>query len=365
MLIVHVVHNASTGGIAAVVRNLVSEQEKAGLKTAMVTCSKNMPILREWIAANGLNTRLYTIESFREKRPTIWGEISRQNMRRIAKDFPGEKTVYHVHNPLTIGLFCTVKAPLICTLHTHLYTSNVLRNKLFIATLHRILRMGGHLVGVSRHTAEYYSEKIGGKPVRHVLNGVEDLARGENRYIEDNGRLHIGFAGCLDAPKGWKYLAGAFTSLPAEIRAKADLYLAGEPNPADVDDLKACLEQNKDIHHLGYIYDARTAFMPYLDLLVLPSVSEAQPMVLLEAFQSSTAICATPVGGIPEVLREGENGFFISRDNQDIAQKLQRMIENPALCASMGKNARNFYENNGTSGHMARRYLEIYEEISR
>lgn len=364
MLIVHVAHNSLTGGVSSVVRNLIAEQEKSGFHTALVTYDGYASAARTWVDANGYSTKVYPIERFRAKHPTIWGEISGKTMRKIRRDFPDETIVYHMHNPLSIGLFCRVKAPMVMSIHILLHGSNKLYNRLFLHLLRRTMRMGGVLVAVSEYCARDFSKKLGGKAVRTVLNGVVDLPRAENRCVADNGRVHIGFASYMDDLKGWEFLADAFTRLPPSTRAKADLYFAGPVDPADEQTLQNYLAQNDDIHHMDYIYDARVAFIPYLDILALPSRSESQGMVLLEAFQAGVPVCATSVGGIPEVLEDGKNGLFITRDGADIAQKLQVLIENPQLREEMGRNGRSFYENHGTSQHMAEGYRKIYEEIT-
>lgn len=364
MLIVHVAHDSLTGGIASVARNLIAEQEKSGFHTALVTCKRYVSAARTWIDANGYSTKVYPIEHFRTLRPTIWGEITGRTVRKIERDFPDETIVYHLHNPLSIGLFCRLKAPMLMSIHTPLRGPRKLYKRIFLCSLRRVLRMGGVLVAVSAYSARDYSQKLGGKEVRSVLNGVVDLPKAENRYIADNGRVHIGFAAYMDELKGWGFLADAFTRLPPVTRAKADLYFAGQVDPADEQTLQNYLEQNDDIHHVGYIHDARFAFVPHLDILVLPSRSENQPMVLLEAFQAGVPVCATTVDGIPEVLEDGKNGLFITRDGADIAQKLQILIENPQLREEMGRNGRIFYENHGTSQHMAEGYRKIYEEIT-
>jgi len=207
LVIVHIVHGTVFGGVASVVRNLVAEQEKMGLKTAIVSHDTHPELLREWISSHGYKTRVYAVEPFRAKRPTIWGELSGKNLRRIRNDFPGEKIVCHFHNPLTVGFFTPLRRPMVCTLHTLLNSGNPLRRGLFLATLHRFMLHGGKPVGVSRFVAEYYAEKLGKKALAHVLNGVEDLPREESRHVENNGRFHIGAVGYMDDLKGWKYLA--------------------------------------------------------------------------------------------------------------------------------------------------------------
>jgi glycosyltransferase involved in cell wall biosynthesis len=55
-------------------------------------------------------------------------------------------------------------------------------------------------------------------------------------------------------------------------------------------------------------------FLLSLDLLIVPSTAEGIPTVILEAMARGIPSLATPVGGIPEIIRHGDNGFLLSRE---------------------------------------------------
>lgn len=63
------------------------------------------------------------------------------------------------------------------------------------------------------------------------------------------------------------------------------------------------------------------------DVLVLPSAYEAYPLVVLEALACGVPVIATPVGCVPEVIRDGINGFVTTGDNTDIATQLARLAQ--------------------------------------
>ncbi len=74
------------------------------------------------------------------------------------------------------------------------------------------------------------------------------------------------------------------------------------------------------------------------DVLVLPSRQESLPNVLLEAFACSLPVVCTSVGGMPEMVRDGVNGFLRpSEDAPGLAEAVARLAEDPLLRLRMGR----------------------------
>lgn len=79
------------------------------------------------------------------------------------------------------------------------------------------------------------------------------------------------------------------------------------------------------------------ALLAAADLFVLPSVSEGMPISILEAMAAGRAVVATRVGGVPELIEEGQTGLVVpARDAGALAEALDRLIADPALRARMG-----------------------------
>ncbi len=78
-----------------------------------------------------------------------------------------------------------------------------------------------------------------------------------------------------------------------------------------------------------------------IDILVMPSISEGLPLVLLEAMALGIPVVATSVGGIPEVITDGVNGFLCHPDNVTcLSAKLARLIDSRDLRALVGSAGR-------------------------
>jgi len=98
------------------------------------------------------------------------------------------------------------------------------------------------------------------------------------------------------------------------------------------------------------------------DLFVFPTIWEGCPMVCLEAMASGLPILATKVGGVEDYLRDGYNGFFITRDPGDVVEKVNMVLSDENLRRSLGENARKTAEKFDWS-RIADKYIEVCESL--
>jgi glycosyltransferase involved in cell wall biosynthesis len=91
------------------------------------------------------------------------------------------------------------------------------------------------------------------------------------------------------------------------------------------------------------------------DIFILPSFSEGFPMVVLEAMSYSLPLIVTPVGALPDVLKEGENALFVEPGSvDDLDKALRRLIESSELRLRMGQANRRLVESTLTANQTAR-----------
>ncbi|MFH1691409.1 MAG: lipopolysaccharide heptosyltransferase II [Candidatus Omnitrophota bacterium] len=101
-----------------------------------------------------------------------------------------------------------------------------------------------------------------------------------------------------------------------------------------------------------------------VDLLVMPSVAqEAFGRVIVEAQASGVPVIATKVGGVVEIIKDGQTGLLVyPRDVESLAEAMVRILTNPSFACQLAINARKNVEENYSLEKMAKDTLKVYEE---
>jgi glycosyltransferase involved in cell wall biosynthesis len=98
-----------------------------------------------------------------------------------------------------------------------------------------------------------------------------------------------------------------------------------------------------------------------LDIYVLPSVWEGLPISLLEAMSSQRPIVATQVGGIPQVITDGESGILIPPAcESSIALAVCALLKDSSLRTRLAQGARRRFEKEFTAARMVKAHQSIY-----
>ncbi len=98
------------------------------------------------------------------------------------------------------------------------------------------------------------------------------------------------------------------------------------------------------------------------DIFVMTSEFEGTPNVLLEAMASGLPVVSTNVGGVPEVVRHGQNGFLVDPgDDEGLCVALERLIADPELRLSLGQRGRAYVETNHSLDRLPSMLSALYE----
>ena len=122
------------------------------------------------------------------------------------------------------------------------------------------------------------------------------------------------------------------------------------------------LEKFENFHWLGPLqYPGKVReFLTEIDVYALISGIDMAPLTLKEAQLMQKPVIATNVGGIPEMMQDGETGYLIKKgDSNDLIKKLLILLENKELSKQMGQSGREFIENQFSLEASGKNFLNI------
>lgn len=362
MVIVHVVERVMYGGVGAVVRSLALEQSNEGHDVVVVTRKSEETEFSEWCQKLNVNIKVHFIENYRERRLTLWGCLSNQQIKKIQEEYNDKKIIFHFHNTIACGLISTIPKNSVCTIHGFIGKINNSKVSNLIAdmTIKKMLKNNVKMVGCCKSVADYCNVRYKTHNFKYVLNGLSYIEINKNNLYVKEGKINIGFSAYIDELKGWRFLADAYTHMAKEAKEKCCLYFAGEIDKKDEQDFKNFIDKENAVY-LGYIQDAGKNFIPFLDILVLPSRTEGLPISILEAMQQGVIPVATNVGGISEVIDNQKTGFLIFREVDYLKNILENLIKNTELRNIVKYNAKITYQEKYTARLMSKNYQKIYE----
>jgi len=180
--------------------------------------------------------------------------------------------------------------------------------------------------------------------------------------IKDSGREYpldlkgpvITYIGALEKIKGVDLLLKAFS----QIRGEATLLIVGDGSERKKLEGMA----SERIRFLGGIeYSHIPSIYKQSDAIVLPARwPEPLPRVLLEALYFGKPVIATNVGGNPDCIEDGRNGFLVPPDSREIRKKLEYIAEG-RVSESLGKESRRIFMERFDKDKIVERLIKLYE----
>lgn len=168
-----------------------------------------------------------------------------------------------------------------------------------------------------------------------ILNNITDPADREKVARKPGEPVRLLFLGEIGPRKGVFDLLKAMALLQDSAPGKAWLEIGGNKNEEALKEAIRSQHLEPCVHFNGFVSgDLKKELLSRTDVFVLPSYNEGLPISILEAMSYGCAVISTPVGGIPEVVRE--NGILVQPgDVGGIAAAITRCGEE-STCREMG-----------------------------
>jgi len=254
------------------------------------------------------------------------------------------------------------KFPFVCSYHGKYYAPYWSRLPLepvfnrFMEWIYKQYAMG--VVAVAGHCKNYLVQQgVPAEKIHVVHNGLPERIKSNYQVSKsklgfDDDNFIIGVVSRIDPKKGLDYLVEAFSRIATNY-PQAILVIVGDgPYVNELRNKATRLGVDKKIIFTGYQADV-DEWLDISDIFVLPSLSEAHSMSLLEGMRAGKAIVATNVGGNPESVEHEEQGLLVPpADSEALAKAILRMIENPELRMRLGASARKRFKAEFTEDKM-------------
>ena len=200
------------------------------------------------------------------------------------------------------------------------------------------------LVGVSRHTTDAASQALNVPAVKlHTIYCALRAQHATTAAAQERSwpapAFVVGFAGRLAAEKGLTYLLQAHAQLQRQQRSLAAIFIGDGPLRGSLEHEAAARGLRERVVFAGYQTDP-AAWIRACDIMVFPSLTEGLPMAVVEAMALGVPVVASHVGGVPEVIRQGETGLLVApRNVADLCRAISTLADSPALRQRLSANA--------------------------
>ncbi len=173
----------------------------------------------------------------------------------------------------------------------------------------------------------------------------------------------VGVVGRLVPVKAYDDFLRAAALVTKERPATRFLVIGDGPCAGALQELAHSLGIADRVVFTGFRRDV-PALLPLLDVFVLSSLSEGLPLVLLEAMAAGRPVVSTAVGGVPEVIDNGVNGYLsVPQQPEELAGQILRVLGDPGLAHLLGENAQRRVQERFGIGRMVAATERLYRDL--
>jgi len=189
-----------------------------------------------------------------------------------------------------------------------------------------------------------------------------DSAAMKRRFGIPEGNLVVGTTSRLTHVKGHKYLIEAAGKI-VDVRPDTTFVFLGDGELLDeLKNMASRLGIEENVKFLGWRQDVAEVVSTF-DIFVLPSLNEGMGRVLVEAMALGKPIVANDIGGIPDLVVDGENGYLVPvGDVETLAARIRRLLDDPGKREEMGNTGQRYalkYSSEEMMKKIDRLYLEL------
>jgi len=195
-------------------------------------------------------------------------------------------------------------------------------------------------------------------------NGIPELFDKEPHFERNNKVPSLLFLSNLIPSKGVYVLLDACRILKERGFDFVCDFVGGETKEIDravfeaevkLRELEGCV-----VYHGPQYGEEKEAYWQNADIFVQPTFEDCFPLTIVEAMQHGKSVVSTDEGAVPDLVKDGENGFVCERkDSLSLALALEKLITNPTLRQQMGERGYQRYKEHYTLEAFERKFVEV------
>jgi len=200
------------------------------------------------------------------------------------------------------------------------------------------------ILPICNHLSEITRKRYSNKPIETLYQGITP----ENWFQKKGMELKHPCVGILQSATIWEKTKELMI-LPKILEKMSDVHFYWAGDGVYKDKVLPLLEKYENFHWLGPLEypDKVREFLTEIDVYALISGIDMSPLTLQEAQLMEKPVIATSVGGIPELMKDGETGYLVEKNNPEkLFEKLSILINDQGKARKMGERGKEFVVKN-------------------
>ena len=365
--VISIISRMNIGGPAVLLVELINSLPSSEFEHLLITgrCEANE---KDYLDVSPLNSDFEYLDGLGRSVSLTNDVFSFLKMIKVIRRYKPNIVHTHTSKAGVLGRVATKiaapRAKIVHTYHGHLlygYFGGFKRS--VIIFLEKVLsRITDVLLAVSTPVMnDLKSVGIGNEAFWQIIHPGVPIPEDHKRVVGSKETISLIWIGRFTEIKNPQLAIQAFADLKRITSQKVTLTMIG-----DGELFQECTaftsQEELDIYFLGW----QPEVLDYLqesDLLLMTSLNEGMPVVILEAAMMGIPCLSTEVGGISDFIAEGDTGFFSSAEPNKFAEKISKLIEDQDLRLQVGLRAKQLAHSGFSSATYLNSHINLYRNF--
>jgi len=364
--ILHIVEDLKVGGLEKILASIVLSLDKSKYDV-QVWCLARGGHIAQALIGQGMSVRIFNLKSY-------YSPLQIVALASFMKEEQFHLIHTHGYFASTFGRLAAIWAriPVVVT-HVHSTYHDYGKRNLLIE---RVLSyFTDRIICVSQVVQKFVIEIEGineqktcvvynGADIPLIIENPEKIISGKRQWGIEQNDIVVVIVASLTENKGHKILLEAFKAVTQFLYGIKLLIVGDGPQNGVLKSMSIKLDIDENVIFVGE-QDNIQEMLQISDLFVLSSLfREGLSIALIEAIAMGLPVITTNIGGNPEIIKDGVNGFLVPPGDADrLAHAIEILVSDPELRELMGRQGRKIYEQKFTLSRMIKQIETLYDQL--